>query len=86
MLIRYYYFLIMIPPGYAVSTPNSFIYLLLAAIVAIVIVLIFKRPKSGSIISVTLFMVLALLIGVGVGWTGRYYFETHQSVVDCPQC
>jgi len=80
-----------VPVYDAAPTPAIYIIALLVAVFVIVLMLIIKRPKSGSTLSVTLYIILALLIGIAVGWGGRVYSEhykyTHQPpYVDCPNC
>jgi hypothetical protein len=75
------------------AAPNLAIYLyvLLAAIFVVAVILFVRRPKTGSTLSITLYIALALLIGIGVGWYGRVFSEhynyTHRApYVDCPNC
>jgi hypothetical protein len=74
----------------AAPTPAILLYALLAAVLVTLLILFIKRPKSGSTLSFILYISLALLIGVGVGWYGRVYLEhykfTHQTYIDCPNC
>jgi hypothetical protein len=75
----------------AAPTPAIFLYALLAAAFVIGIILIIRRPKSGSALRLTLYIISALLVGLGVGWYGRTFYEhyqyTHQPpAIDCPTC
>ncbi len=79
-----------VPVYDAAPTPAIYLYVLLAAVFSTVLVLLIRRPKSGTTLSLILYFTLALLIGVSAGWYGRVYSEhykfTHQTHIDCPNC
>ena len=91
-MIAWNYANIMQTPIYdAAPTPSMYVILMLVAIIATGLTLVIKRPKAGSKQNLALFIILALIIGSGLGWYGRVFFEhyayTHQPpYVDCPTC